>query len=124
MIKVHTIGGKVYEGHVFAIDPVTKTVILNNEESYRMISHSQVARIEGDMSAIPVPDVTEFGIRVNTLEKKEHAALENAEKSIKALNFDVSPNIQTLYDRLSFMYVKIKCVIFDSNFELNFACAL
>ena len=107
MIKVHTIGGKVYEGHVFAIDPVTKTVILNNEESYRMISHSQVARIEGDMSAIPVPDVTEFGIRVNSLEKKEQVALDNAEKSINALNFDVSPNIQTLYDRLSFMYVKM-----------------
>lgn len=103
MIKVHTIGGKVYEGHVFAIDPVTKTVILSTEESYRLICHSQVAHIEGDISAIPVPDVTEFGIRVNTLEKKENVALENAEKSMKALNFDVSPSIQTLYDRLSFM---------------------
>ena len=105
MIKVHTIGGKVYEGHVFAIDPVTKAIILNNEDSFRMISHSQIDHIEGDISAIPVPDVTEFGIRVNSLEKKEQVALDNAEKRISALNFDVSPNIQTLYDRLSFMYV-------------------
>ena len=107
MIKVHTIGGKVYEGHVFAIDPVTKAIILSNEETFRMISHSQIDRIEGDISAIPVPDVTEFGIRVTSLEKKEQVAHDNAEKSISALNFDVSPNIQTLYDRLSFMYVLI-----------------
>jgi hypothetical protein len=103
MIKVHTIGGKVYEGVVFAIDPVTKAVVLRNEESFRMINHSQITRIEGDISTTPVPDVTEFGIRVNALERKEQQALENAEKSLSALNFDVTPNIQTLYDRLSFM---------------------
>jgi hypothetical protein len=103
MIKVHTVGGKVYEGRVFAIDPVTKAVVLSNEESFRMISHSQISSIEGDISATPVPDVTEFGIRLNSLEKKEQCALDNAEKSLSALNFGVERDIQTLYDRLSFM---------------------
>ena len=103
MIKVHTLDGKVYEGHLFAVDPVTKAVVLRDQESFRMISHSQISSIEGDISATPVPDVTEFGIRINTLEKKEQFALDNAEKSISALNFEVSPSIQTLYDRLSFM---------------------
>lgn len=103
MIKVHTLDGKVYEGHLFAVDPVTKAVVLRDQESFRMISHSQISSIEGDISASPVPDVTEFGIRINSLEKKEQFALDNAEKSISALNFEVSPNTQTLYDRLSFM---------------------
>lgn len=103
MIKVHTVGGNVYEGSLFAVDPVTKAIVLRDEESFRMISHSQISSIEGDISATPVPDVTEFGMRVNSIEKKEHIALDNAEKSISALNFDVSPNIQTLYDRLCFL---------------------
>jgi hypothetical protein len=103
MTKVHTIGGKIYEGDVFAIDPVTKAIILRNEETFQMISNSQILQIEGDLSGTKVPDVSELGIRLHSLDKKEQLALEQAEKSISALNFNVSPAIQTLYDRLHFM---------------------
>jgi hypothetical protein len=40
---------------------------------------------------------------VQAIEKKESMALDAAEKSISALNFSVSPEIQTLFDRLAFM---------------------
>lgn len=103
MIKIHTIGGKIYEGNIFAIDPVTKAVILKNEESFRMINHSQISKIEGNISNTPEPDVSEYGILITSLEKKEILALEHAEKNIAAINFEVGSNIQTLYDRLSFM---------------------
>jgi hypothetical protein len=103
MIKVHTIGGKTYEGDIFAIDPVTKAIILRNEETFQMISNSQILQIEGDISGTNVPDVSELGIKLHSLDKKEQLALEQAEKSISALNFNVSPAIQTLYDRLHFM---------------------
>ena len=41
---------------------------------------------------------------IHALEKKEMACHESAEKSIAALNFNVSPEIQALYDRLSFIF--------------------
>ena len=41
---------------------------------------------------------------LHALEKKEISCHESAEKSIAALNFNVSPEIQALYDRLSFIF--------------------
>jgi hypothetical protein len=42
-------------------------------------------------------------LSVQALEKKEIVALDAAEKSISSLNFSVSQEIQTLFDRLAFM---------------------
>jgi hypothetical protein len=44
-----------------------------------------------------------FSISAGTLEKREQQSLEHAEQSIARINFAVSPEIQILYDRLSFM---------------------
>jgi hypothetical protein len=52
-----------------------------------------------------------FYFSLNALEKQEQRALENAEKKIATLNFSVSPDIQTLFDRLNFMYVLIFVII-------------
>ena len=70
-----------------------------------MINSAHITRVEGDLSTTTLPDLAEFGTSIHALEKKEMTALESAEKSINALNFNVSPEIQALYDRLSFMYV-------------------
>lgn len=40
---------------------------------------------------------------LNALQKREMTSLENAEQSLANLNFDVSEEIQTLYDKLSFL---------------------
>ena len=70
-----------------------------------MINSVHITRVEGDLSTTTLPNLSEFGTSIHALEKKEITALENAEKSIRALNFNVSPEIQALYDRLLFMYV-------------------
>lgn len=88
---------------MFAIDVFLATA--ENEKSYRLINSAHITRVEGDLSTTTLPDLAEFGTSIHALEKKEMTALESAEKSINALNFNVSPEIQALYDRLSFMYV-------------------
>ncbi len=90
-----------------------------NEESYRLINSAHITRVEGDLSTTTLPNLSEFGTSIHALEKKEITALENAEKSIRALNFNVSPEIQALYDRLLFMYVLLAETLIVANVSVK-----
>lgn len=66
MLKVHTRCGKTHEGKIFAIDPVTSSIILSGDAvgSYVLINPSQITNIEGDLNNIITPDIySSFGIR-------------------------------------------------------------
>ena len=56
MLKLKLQNDEVVEGTVFAIDPVTQTVVLycESSSSYRMISPSQITSFQGDSIEFPI----------------------------------------------------------------------
>mmetsp|Transcript_24479 Transcript_24479/g.40820 ORF Transcript_24479/g.40820 Transcript_24479/m.40820 type:complete len:157 (+) Transcript_24479:170-640(+) len=103
-IKLHSKSGKVYEGEIYAIDPVTKSVALKTDGSYIVMNPSEIAQIKGDITSLREPQLAELGISIHNIEKKEAAALKQAEKNIDSLNSNVSNDVQTLYDKISIIY--------------------
>lgn len=63
MIKIHTVSGKTVEGEVFAIDPVTKSVVLKVEGNFVVFNPTHIAKIEGDIGSVRAPAVGELGIK-------------------------------------------------------------
>lgn len=63
MIKIQVQNGKSFEGEVYAVDPVTKSIVLKVDENYVIINPTQVTKIEGDIGAMRAPPVAELGIR-------------------------------------------------------------
>ncbi len=63
MIKIQVHNGKTFEGEVYAVDPVTKSIVLKVDENYVVINPMQVAKIEGDITALRAPPIAELGIR-------------------------------------------------------------
>ncbi len=67
MIKIHLVGGKIIEGVVFAVDPVTNAMILTvgepNEGSYVVVSANQISHIDGELSSIATPNVVGLGMK-------------------------------------------------------------
>lgn len=103
-IKVTVDGGQTFEGTLHAVDPVTKAIVIRSATgSFSMFSPSLITAIDGTLS-FNSSAVQDFGINVHSLEKHEQRALETAEKNITALNSSVSSVIQTLFDRINFIY--------------------
>lgn len=63
MVKIHTVTGKIVEGEVFAVDPVTKSVVLKVEGNYVVFNPTHIAKIEGDINSLRAPAVGELGIK-------------------------------------------------------------
>jgi hypothetical protein len=66
MVKIHLVGGQVHEGKVYAIDPVTYSIILSTDESegsFVLINSSQILEIEGDLNSTAIPNVVALGMR-------------------------------------------------------------
>lgn len=104
MIKVTTTGGKVHEGELFAIDPLSKALALKNEQgSYAIISPSQITSITGDLNAAKTPELAQLGINPKTIEKREDSHLKQAQKCVDALNSNVSEETQSLFDKINFI---------------------
>ena len=63
MIKLQTTEGKVYEGEVYAIDPVSKSIALKTESSFIVVNPSQISLITGELTNVKVPALSELGLR-------------------------------------------------------------
>lgn len=64
MFKVHTTGGNVFEGEIFAIDPVTKAIALQLQDGGFVVVNSQfIQQIHGDLSKVKTPDVQYLGLK-------------------------------------------------------------
>lgn len=102
--KVTCTNGDIHEGTFFCFDPVTKAVVLSGPDgSYNMIRGDVITLIEGDTGDFKPPSSKDIGMTVIPIEKvaqKEHAALVKAEEEVGALNFNVDPQVQALFDRL------------------------
>jgi hypothetical protein len=62
MIKIHSQSGRVYEGEVYAVDPVTKSVVLKIDGAYTIINPAQINKIEGEIT-LKSPPLSDLGIR-------------------------------------------------------------
>lgn len=65
MVKVYLNDGQVYDGEIWAIDPVTLTVIFSDKEkegSYRIINGNTITNIDGDISNIQSPNIASLGL--------------------------------------------------------------
>ena len=57
MLKITNVNGKVSEGELYAIDPVTKTVIIKtNSNGYSLFPAAQIANIQGDLNSAKTPE--------------------------------------------------------------------
>lgn len=87
------------------------------DDEYQLVFPAQIGTIDGDIpqdiaddDGLPirwtnhyVASCADFLFSAEALRKRELTSLENAEQSISNINFGVSDEIQTLYDRLSFL---------------------
>ncbi|KAJ1411536.1 hypothetical protein B484DRAFT_455584 [Ochromonadaceae sp. CCMP2298] len=103
-LSIQSKNGKVYEGELYAVDPVTKSVALKTDASYIILNPTEIAHITGDLTACKEPALAELGLSVTNIEKREASALRLAEKSIEAINSKVGPQVQALYDKISLIY--------------------
>ncbi len=62
MIKIHSVTGKVVEGEVYAVDPVTKAIVLKVEGNFIVFNPNHITKIEGDIT-LRSPAVGELGIK-------------------------------------------------------------
>ncbi len=64
MIKVTTTHGKVFEGELFAIDPITRSLSIKSDTgSYSIINANHITHITGTIAGAKVSDVSKLGIR-------------------------------------------------------------
>mmetsp|Transcript_3711 Transcript_3711/g.3848 ORF Transcript_3711/g.3848 Transcript_3711/m.3848 type:complete len:169 (-) Transcript_3711:141-647(-) len=107
MIKIHFIGGKSIEGKVYSIDPVTHSIVIQNDSKFSIINPENIQQIEGEIPSVPSEDVPQSITNpqaLQGLEKQEARSLHQAEKKISEMNNRVSPEVQALFDRLNFIY--------------------
>ena len=63
MFKLQTIGGNVFEGEIFAIDPVTKAIALQQQDGGFIVVNSHfIQQIHGDLSKLKAPDINALGL--------------------------------------------------------------
>lgn len=67
MLKVQTSNGKIYEGEIYAIDPVTKSVALKHEGLYTVVNASVITEIHGNIGNCRTPNLPELGLRFETV---------------------------------------------------------
>jgi hypothetical protein len=63
MLKVTTKGGKTYEGEIFAVDPMTNSMVLKRENVFSIINPSQIHHIDGQPVLPQDPTFTQFAVR-------------------------------------------------------------
>ena len=63
MIKIHSQNGKVFEGEVFAIDPITKSIVIKIDGTYSIFNPAQITKIDGDLTVAKLPPIADLGIR-------------------------------------------------------------
>jgi hypothetical protein len=64
MIKITTTNGKVVEGELFALDPVTKAVsIRSNQDTYVTINSYHITQITGNLSEAKAADFAKLGVQ-------------------------------------------------------------
>ena len=103
VVKVILSTKETLEGTVFCVDPVTNALVLKVEDRYVVVNAEAIADIEGDLSKVKAPIPKDIGMQVVPLDKwnkKEHEALTHAEGEIESVNFSVTPEAQSLFDRL------------------------
>ena len=102
-IKIVLTTKEILEGQCFCVDPVTDAVVMKIENKYVLVNAESIADIEGDLSKVKTPVPKDIGMQVVPIEKwgkKEAEALMHAEAEIESVNFDVTPEAQSLFDRL------------------------
>ena len=102
-VKVMLSTNETLEGSVFCVDPVTKALVLKIENRYVVVNADAIVDIEGELSKLKAPIPKDIGMQVipiNKWNKKEMEALAHAEGEIESVNFNVTPEAQSLFDRL------------------------
>lgn len=108
-MRITTVGGKVFEGEIYCVDPVSHAIALkenSNSNVFTIIASENIVSISGIniLTDIPTPTVEGVSITTEDIRIQEEMALRNSEKLLEAINFRVSGEIQALYDRISLIY--------------------
>ena len=65
MIKIYLHSGNIIEGTIFAVDPVTSSLIIKSEtdSNYTLINPNQISQIDGNLQSTTVPNILALGIK-------------------------------------------------------------
>ncbi len=64
MITVTTVQGKVYEGELFAIDPVTKSLSIKNASGiFSIVNAHHISAINGSLTETKAADFSKLGVQ-------------------------------------------------------------
>jgi len=109
-VVVTLVGGSTIEGTLFCVDPVTKSVVVQHEDGrLTVVNHLHMSKVEGDLTP-PTPDIASMGLSVSNMEKREELAMRTAEKNLDSINKNVSPMVQTLFERVAWTFSDTKWV--------------
>ena len=94
------------EGKLFCLDPDTGSLVVDQGEGrYVLLNPSKVSKVEGEgVGVMPLPDVAALGVGIGNMDKREQQAINAAEKQLDALNSNVSPLQQTLFDKIASIF--------------------
>lgn len=62
MLKISTKGGKTYDGEIFAVDPVTKAIVLKNGNTFSVLNPNEIIHIDGNIALPQDPSFTQFAV--------------------------------------------------------------
>ena len=102
-VKVSLITKEVIEGEVWCMDPISDGLVIKVKDQYVLVNAEAIVDIDGDLAKVTAPDPKLIGMSVVPIEKwhkKEMEALMHAEGEMDSVNFQVSAEAQSLFDRL------------------------
>lgn len=69
-VVITLVDGNIHEGTVYAVDPVTQTIILKLSsdstaaiDSYTVINPSQISKLQGNLNDTVLPNISTLGIK-------------------------------------------------------------
>lgn len=68
MLGISTEGGKLYEGNTVALDPITKSLVIQNDGKFIVLNQSQITGVDGALN-LETPDPSLFGNRLVFINK-------------------------------------------------------
>jgi hypothetical protein len=64
MITVSTTGGATYEGELFAIDPITRSIAVKTVAgAYAIVNSNSIESISGELGSFKSTDIAKLGLR-------------------------------------------------------------
>lgn len=103
-VKIKLVNNKEQEGELFSLDVRSKTLTLKKADgTVVVINADHIQNVTGKIAGFK-PDLQALGISAHEVDRQEDTAFNTASKLINNTNFEVSNEIQSLFEKINIMY--------------------